>query len=276
MCPSRQVHRDTAPRCLSGTRGRTSEPLQGLSSRSMRQAPRRSEVSLASLPSGSHQTKVLLQPLPVGVVVALEQIRVQAEARRTEWQLRFEEKHQRVVEELWLELRRPPALVRFRVRTVARHAVVQARTARTEVVSLADVLPGNQPEKLARDVSVERRWTEGVFSHGPSWRETSKLHVRCAGHRRRRREHTVDRRIRMIEGHRVDALKLVEVVLERQVVATPGDDVEWRVIDFSFPHPAAELGHETEVTLAIFEACNGSLKVARVREAEGPDGAEVG
>jgi hypothetical protein len=30
----------------------------------------------------------------------------------------------------------------------------------------------------------------------------------------------------MIEGHGVDALKLVEVVPERQVVAAPGDDVE--------------------------------------------------
>ena len=116
---------------------------------------------------------------------------------------------------LRLEIRRAAALVGLGVRPVPRHAVVQARAARRERVGLADVLTRDEAQELAGHVAVERRRTEGVLGHRPARREAPELHVRGAGHRRRRRQHAVDRRVRMVVADRVDALEPVEVVLER-------------------------------------------------------------
>ena len=80
----------------------------------------------------------------------------------------------------------------------------------------------------------------------------------------------------MIEGHRVDALKLVEVVPERQIVAAPGDDVERRVIDLGFPESSTVTGNEPEVALTILERCRRCFEIARVRQTKRSDRSEIG
>ena len=159
---------------------------------------------------------------------------------------------------------------------MAGHAVVQAGAARHEGVRLADVFPGDQSQELAGDIAVKWWRAERVLGHRPARRETSELDVRRARHGGRRREHAIDRRVRVVEGHRVDALKAVQVVLEGHVVASPRDDVERRVIDLGFPQSAAVLGHHAEVALAILEGRDRRHEVTRVRQAEGADRSEVG
>ena len=79
----------------------------------------------------------------------------------------------------------------------------------------------------------------------------------------------------MIEGHRVDALEPVQVVLVGRVVAAPGHDVERRVVDLGLPQSAAELRHQTEVALAILERGDRRHEVARVGQPEGADRPEL-
>src|SRR5215510_16462450 len=59
-------------------------------------------------PPTSPDRKLLLQPLPMRVVVAFEQLRFERELRRPDRQLRFEEKHQRVIEVHRFQLRVAP------------------------------------------------------------------------------------------------------------------------------------------------------------------------
>src|SRR5215212_6505793 len=153
---------------------------------------------------------------------------------------------------------------------------MQAGTPRIEPFRFADVLPADQADELAGDVAVKRRRPERVLGDAPAGRDAPDLDVRRSRNAGRRRQDAIDRRIGMIERHRVDALELVQIVLVGYVIAAPGDDVKWRVTDFSLPQQAAVLGDEAEVPLAILVGRLRRLKVTRIREPEGADRPELG
>ena len=56
----------------------------------------------------------------------------------------------------------------------------------------------------------------------------------------------------------------------------PGDDVERGVVEGRDPETAEELGDDVKIAFAVVEGGDGGEKIARVGEAVGADGAEIG
>ena len=104
----------------------------------------------------------------------------------------------------------------------------------------------------------------------------AKSQLAVPGMSRGRGQHGVDGRVGVVEGDGVDAVEARQVVLVRRVVAVPGDHVERRVIDERGPQAAEKLGGDVELAVAVFIGGHGRLEVARIGEAVGADGAELG
>src|SRR5271170_118000 len=80
----------------------------------------------------------------------------------------------------------------------------------------------------------------------------------------------------MVEADRVDRVVAGHVVLVGRVVSVPGDDVERGVVEGRDPETAEEFGDDVEAAFAIVEGGYGGEEIARVSEAVGADGAEIG
>src|SRR5580692_10308965 len=83
--------------------------------------------------------KTLLQPLPAFEVFMLQDARIHGERSRTHGKLRLEHEGQRVAQILRPELGMTRTLKGLGVRSVTRHAVVQARSSRDESFGLGIV-----------------------------------------------------------------------------------------------------------------------------------------
>ena len=58
----------------------------------------------------------------------------------------------------------------------------------------------------------------------------------------------------MVEADGVDAVEAGEVVLAGSVVAVPGDDVEWRMVEVGGPEVSEEFGYDLEgAVVAVVE-----------------------
>ena len=72
-------------------------------------------------------------------------------------------------------------------------------------------------------------------------------------------------------------LKRREIVLAGRVVAVPGDDVEWGVVEVGRPEVAEEFGDDLEgAVVAVVVGGDRGEEVAGVGETVGADGAEFG
>jgi hypothetical protein len=114
-----------------------------------------------------------------------------------------------------------------------------------------------------------------MFGNDPTRREYRKVAIGRAWNCRWSTQHCVDRRVGVIEGDTIDAIESRHVVFVRRIVAVPGDDVERRVVNERGPEAAEEFGDNVKLSVAIFEGCNRSLKVARIRQAICADGAQL-
>lgn len=180
------------------------------------------------------------------------------------------------------------ALIALGIRAVAAHDVVQAGAAGHEAArtaALGVVAAADEAHELAHGVAVVPRRAEGVLADEPARREDDKVGHGGAGHGRRRREHREDGRVRVVVGDCADGVEAAQVVLVRVVVAVPGDDVKGRVglarleervvhLDGDGEGGVTALGGGGAKVLA--EVSHGRLEVARVGEAVGADGAQLG
>ena len=68
----------------------------------------------------------------------------------------------------------------------------------------------------------------------------------------RRCQHREDGWIGVVEGHRVDAVEVRQVVLVGRIVAVPRHHVQRRVIDAAAPETAAELRNHRNMLFDVF------------------------
>lgn len=115
------------------------------------------------------------------------------------------------------------------------HATVQRRASRQEALGLGIVGALDQSHELVHQVAMEPRRTEGVFRHHPAWWEDHEIEIRQAVNTGRRCQHSENRRVRVVETDRADGVETAQVVLVGDVVAVPGHDVEWRMIQLAGP-----------------------------------------
>ena len=74
----------------------------------------------------------------------------------------------------------------------------------------------------------------------------------------------------MIEEHRVDWAELGQIVFERQVVATPGDDVEGGVVSGGNKEAPLKFKDASECTVSIFKPRCWKFKVPCVGQSISP------
>ena len=220
--------------------------------------------------------KCLARSLPAGEVVGLPLRRLQRKARWPDDIAALEHEGERRFDLVRGECSRARPLEGRRVGPVTAHAVVQARAARREAFRLGVVNTVDQAHEFAHHVAMEPGRAKGVLGDHPARRKDHEVKV---GRSRRvggRGQHGEDRRIGMIEAHAVDDVEAREIVFVRHVIAMPGDDIERRVIDGRAPQPAAEFGHQLEVSLAVLERRHGRQKIARIGEPVGADRPQLG
>ena len=119
----------------------------------------------------------------------------------------------------------------FGVRAVAAHAVVQAGSAWDESFGFGIVLALDEAHKLIHEVAMEPRRAERVLGDNPAWGKDGEVHVSSAVNLAGRREDGVDGGVRVVEADGVDAVEASQVILAGGIVAVPGDDIEWGMIE---------------------------------------------
>lgn len=227
--------------------------------------------------SESLWVEILFEGLPAGVVLVLTGGRVHGEFCWTGYEAGFEHEGQCAFEFDGLEFGCAGTVEGFGIGAVAGHAVVEAGSAGGEAFGFGVVLTVDEAHELVHEVAVEPWWAEGVFGDDPAWWEDGEVDVGGAGDLAGRGEDGVDGWVGVVEGDGVDAVEAGEIVFAGSVVAVPGDDVEWGVIEVGGPEVAEEFGHDLEGgVVAIFVSSVRSVEVARVGKAVGPDGAEFG
>src|SRR5580658_3914447 len=122
--------------------------------------------------------EVALEPLPAFVVFVLQYLFLQRVARRPHDQPRLEHKGKRVRYLSRRKLGTGSALKGLGIRAMAGHAVVQARTAGQEALSLGVVFAVNEAHELIHSVAMKPWRTEGVFGNQPAWRKDGEIHIR--------------------------------------------------------------------------------------------------
>ena len=136
----------------------------------------------------------------------------------------------------------------------------------TNPSALASYSPWISPMNSFMKVAMEPRRTKRMLGDHPSRRKNYEVDIRGSRNFRRRSQHRVNRRIRMIEAHGVDAIEIRQIVLVGHVVPMPGNHVQRRVIDRRRPESSLELGHNPVIALSIFKRRYRSQKVARIRQ----------
>mmetsp|Transcript_25933 Transcript_25933/g.73527 ORF Transcript_25933/g.73527 Transcript_25933/m.73527 type:complete len:419 (+) Transcript_25933:260-1516(+) len=168
------------------------------------------------------------------------------------------------------------ALEGVTVRAVRGHARVEGGAAGDEAALLGVVLATDEAHVLGHGVAVEPRRAERVLHGHPARGKDDKVGHSNALDCRRAGEHGVDAGVGVVVGDRVHAVELAEVILEGNVVAVVRHDVEGRERLLHLEHGAAEFGVADPLLFLVLEGGNGALKVPRVGEAVGADGAKVG
>ena len=148
-----------------------------------------------------------------------------------------------------------------------RHAVVDRDAAGQKAARLRVVDAVHEAHQLAHHVPVEPRRPEGVLGHLPARREDDEVAVRHARLPGRRAQDSEDRRVGVIEAHRVDRHEAREIVLVRRVAAVPGHHVERRAAPLGGPQPAHELVDHLALRVLVLERRHRREEVARLREA---------
>ena len=190
--------------------------------------------------------EVFLEGLPAGVVLVLAGGGVHGEFGGAADEAGLEHEGQGAVELDGLQFGGAGAFEGFGVGAVAGHAVVQAGSAGNEAFGLGVVLAVDEAHELVHEVAVEPGWAEGVLGDDPAWGEDGEVDVGGAGDLAGRGEDGVDGGVGVVEGDGVDAVEAGEVVFAGGVVAVPGDDVEWGVVEVGGPEIALEFGDDLE------------------------------
>ena len=220
--------------------------------------------------------EVLLQGLPAGVVLVLAGGCVHRELCGPADEAGFEHEGESAFEFDGLQVGGAGAGEGFGIRAVAAHAVVQAGTAWDEAFGLGVVFASDEAHELVHEVAVEPGWAEGVLGDDPARGEDGEVYIGCAGDLAGRGEDGVDGWVGVVEADRVDAVEAGEVVLAGRVVAVPGDDVEWGVVEVCSPEVALKFGDDLKGgVVAVVVGGVWGEKVASVGKAVGADCTEL-
>src|SRR3569833_152360 len=176
--------------------------------------------------------EVTAQPLPALRVVTLQLRRHHRIARGTNDGASFKHKGHRVPDGVRSRCIRAYCLFEAgSVRAVSRHAVVKRRPAGSKAVRLGVVNAGYQSHELTRDIAMKPRQPERVFHDEPARREYHEIEIVDTRGVADRLQHEKNGGIGVIVADRADGVEQPQVVFVRRVVAVPGDDVLWRMID---------------------------------------------
>ena len=196
--------------------------------------------------------EAFMKVLPAFKILLIELRRFESEFGWPANEARLEHERQRVGEIRGLQIGRDGLLIGDGIRSVARHAIVQAGASGNKPFGLGVVFSTYQAHEFAHKVAVEPWRAERVFGHQPTRRENAKINLRCAGNFRWRCQYRVNRRIRMIEAYRVDAIEALEIVFIRRIVSMPGHHVQWRMVDLCGPQMTLKFRDQAKITGAIF------------------------
>ena len=136
---------------------------------------------------------------------------------------------------------------------MADHAIVEAGAAGNKPLGFGVVPSADQPHELVHEIAMKPGRTEGVLGDHPARRKNNEIQIGGARNLGGRGQHSVNRRIGMVEADRVDAVKVFQIVLVGNVVSVPCDHVKRRVIDGRFPKPSLKFGDKPEVAFAFFK-----------------------
>src|ERR1035438_4752371 len=219
--------------------------------------------------------ELLSQSLPALEVLVIELRGLQSKPGRLAHEASLEHEGQRVLDVNGLQIGLAGLLECLGIGSMTSHAIVQARAAGHESLSLRVVLSMDQSHELIHEIAMKPRWTKGVLGNHPARREDYEVKIGGARNFRGRSKHRIDRRIRMIETHGIDAVEICQIVLIGDVVPVPCNHVQRRVIDGCSPESSLKLGHDAKVALAIFKRGDGCQKIARVRQSICPNRPQV-
>ena len=162
------------------------------------------------------------------------------------------------------------------VGAVARHEVVERKTAVGEPFRLGVVGAFDQAHALAHRVAVEPGRPERLLGDHPARREDDEVGIGSARSLGGAGEDGEDARVGMVEAHRPDRVEASEIVLPRSEVAVPGDDVERAVVERRRPQPAEIFLEQLDLAFHVFVGGDGGEEIARIGEAVGADRPQFG
>ena len=219
--------------------------------------------------------EVFFEVLPAGVVLVLASCGVHGEFGRAGYEPRFEHEGQCAVELYRLEFGGAGSAKGFGVGTMSGHAVVEAGSAGSEAFRFGVVLSEDKAHELVHEIAVKPGRAEGVLGDDPAWGKDGEVDVGGAGQLAGRGEDGVDGWVGVVEGDGVDAVEASERIFAGSIVAVPGDDVEWGVIEVGGPEVPEEFSYYLESSaVAVFVGGMRSEEVAGVGEAIGSDGSQ--
>mmetsp|Transcript_28686 Transcript_28686/g.63232 ORF Transcript_28686/g.63232 Transcript_28686/m.63232 type:complete len:451 (-) Transcript_28686:224-1576(-) len=144
------------------------------------------------------------------------------------------------------------SIQRIPVRTVRRELVVDTAGTGHEP-NLGIVAAPHQAHEFRHDVAVVPRRPESVLrSHIPRG-EHHKINIRSPRHRRIRRQHHPDGRVRMVVGHRVYGHEIPHIVLDRHQIPVPSHHVERAVLDLPGEQLAGQLANHLVGLAGVLE-----------------------
>ena len=166
-----------------------------------------------------------------------------------------------------------------RVGTVCTHHIVQTSTRRLETTSsFCVVITADQTHKLRHGVAVVPRRTEGVLGDQPAGREDDKVGDGSANMVRGTGQNSEDGGVGVVERDGSNNVESAQVVLERVIVAVPGDNVEGSVVLARREERVVKLAEQLVLggLLFIVKCCDWGLEVAGIGQAVGANGAQLG
>src|ERR1700677_1210168 len=218
----------------------------------------------------------LSQSLPDLETLMVELCALQRKFRRLAYESSLEHKRHRVLHVDWLQISLARLLKRFRVRPMTRHAIVQAGATGHKSFCLGVVFASNEPHEFIHEVAMKPGWTKRMLGNHPSRRKYDKVNICCPRNFRRRSQHRVNRRIRMIKAHRVNAIEIRQIIFIRHIISVPPNDIQRRVINRCCPQSSLELSHNPVIALLIFKGRNWSQKIPRIGQPVRTNRPEVG
>lgn len=159
--------------------------------------------------------------------------------------------------------------------TMRNHTALKRNATRLEGVRAAAVVAVDQAHQLGGGVAVVVRRAVGVRGDVPARREDEEVGERRVEVARLGREHAEDGRVDVVDRDGADIDEFRQVVLVRNVVPVPGDDVEGAVVLCALEELAAELVHDLPWLLLDLVLRHGGQEVPRVGEAVGAQGAQL-